>query len=184
MQVYKTSEKMRRAALAYYYANRNEILNARMTERRAAGIPELRARTIDERLARVIMCGTCGRQVTTPSILRTGCRQCLRCRRRATTTPEQRRKTAKQWRSVIRQRYRILKTGLCCAACKATSNLDFHHRDPTTKVAKVSRLASQGRSWSKLLREIEKCDVLCGACHRKLHAPQMHKVSESVTFRV
>lgn len=170
MHIYKTSEKMRRVALAYYYTNRSAILEARAVERRAAGVPKLRARTSEERLARVIMCATCGRQVTTPSILKAGCRQCLRCRRRVRTTHEQRRQTARQWRNTIRQRYRTLKTGLCCAVCKETSNLDFHHRDPTTKAAKVSRLASQGRSWSKLLREIEKCDVLCTACHREIHS--------------
>jgi hypothetical protein len=44
--------------------------------------------------------------------------------------------------------------------------LDLHHRDPTTKRFTIGR----GRSWSlqNLLTEIEKCDVLCANCHRRV----------------
>lgn len=47
--------------------------------------------------------------------------------------------------------------------------LDFHHRDPSTKVGNISRMASKCVSDEKLLAEIAKCDLICSNCHRKLH---------------
>ena len=49
--------------------------------------------------------------------------------------------------------------------------LDFHHRDPKEKDIEVSTLIRRG-SKSKILNEIEKCDVLCSNCHRDLHFKQ------------
>jgi len=42
--------------------------------------------------------------------------------------------------------------------------MDFDHRDRSKKKAHVSKL----RHWSDatLLREMEKCDVVCANCHR------------------
>ena len=42
--------------------------------------------------------------------------------------------------------------------------MDFDHRDPSTKVAGISRLVQ--RSWKQVSEEIAKCDVLCSNCHR------------------
>ncbi len=46
--------------------------------------------------------------------------------------------------------------------------LDFHHRDPKEKDIEVSVLLRKGNK-TKILQEIEKCDVLCSNCHRDLH---------------
>lgn len=46
--------------------------------------------------------------------------------------------------------------------------LDFHHRDSSTKDYNISTLRQWG-SKEKLLRELEKCDVLCSNCHRDYH---------------
>lgn len=46
--------------------------------------------------------------------------------------------------------------------------LDFHHVDGSTKDFALS--SGKQRSWAKILKEIEKCVVLCANCHRKLHA--------------
>ena len=43
--------------------------------------------------------------------------------------------------------------------------LDFDHRDPTLKLAKVSSLVYRG-SEQLLLTEIAKCDLVCSNCHR------------------
>jgi hypothetical protein len=45
--------------------------------------------------------------------------------------------------------------------------LDFHHRDPATKLFGVSAGVSSGRSVARLLAEIAKCDLLCASCHKK-----------------
>lgn len=44
--------------------------------------------------------------------------------------------------------------------------LQFDHLDPATKRKDVSILL-QRHSWEIALREIEKCDVRCGNCHRR-----------------
>ena len=51
--------------------------------------------------------------------------------------------------------------------------LDFNHRDPTTKVTEVSKLADNAGK-EKLMKEIAKCDVLCANCHRIYTAKQPH----------
>lgn len=43
--------------------------------------------------------------------------------------------------------------------------MDFDHRDPSTKIAKVSSLVYRG-SKRLLLEEIAKCDLVCAVCHR------------------
>lgn len=43
--------------------------------------------------------------------------------------------------------------------------MDFDHRDPKTKIAKVSTMVYKG-SESLLRAEIAKCDLICANCHR------------------
>jgi hypothetical protein len=59
------------------------------------------------------------------------------------------------------------KQGPCadCGKYFPTCAMDFDHRDPTTKIAKVSALAYKG-SERLLLEEIAKCDLVCAVCHR------------------
>lgn len=48
--------------------------------------------------------------------------------------------------------------------------LDFHHRDPTTKIFTIgSKAIANKYSVERLMEEIEKCDILCANCHRKEH---------------
>jgi hypothetical protein len=49
--------------------------------------------------------------------------------------------------------------------------LEFHHARGA-KVIEVSRLVGRGSSLEMLKAEIEKCDVLCANCHRKLTAKE------------
>lgn len=59
------------------------------------------------------------------------------------------------------------------------ATIDFHHRDPETKEGAIADLVANKRSKEAILKEIDKCDVLCSNCHRKLHykerkcAPEM-----------
>lgn len=84
-------------------------------------------------------------------------------------------KTQKVW---IRKRlielsiwFRELKSRLTCIRCGENhpATLDFHHRDPSSKVAAVSEGVRDGWKRERILAEIEKCDVLCANCHRKEH---------------
>lgn len=59
------------------------------------------------------------------------------------------------------------KASIGCVICgeKDPRCLDFHHRDPTTKIHNVSHLIN---SMDAMLKEMDKCDLLCANCHRKL----------------
>ena len=60
---------------------------------------------------------------------------------------------------------------LCCDKCKNDKwfLLDFHHRDMKEKDFGISYMVHYGFSKKKILKEIDKCDVLCSNCHRELH---------------
>jgi hypothetical protein len=51
---------------------------------------------------------------------------------------------------------------VCCFA--------FHHRKGTKKRFELADAANDCYSIKALLEEIEKCDVVCGNCHSKIHA--------------
>jgi hypothetical protein len=73
-----------------------------------------------------------------------------------------------------------------CAKCGFAVHpkaLDFHHRDPATKLFGIGKFVN-GRSCNaenkQIVREeIEKCDVLCANCHRILHFVQTNEHSDS-----
>lgn len=44
---------------------------------------------------------------------------------------------------------------------------DFHHRDPEEKDVSWQKLRL--RSWDKITKELDKCDLLCANCHRIRH---------------
>lgn len=49
------------------------------------------------------------------------------------------------------------------------SCLEFHHTDPSEKEMNVSLAVNNGWGKERILKEIEKCSVLCANCHKKLH---------------
>ena len=64
-----------------------------------------------------------------------------------------------------------LKKNLCCSRCPENhpACLIFHHRDPQNKLTEVSVMVRKGCSLDNIIKEIEKCDVLCANCHAKEH---------------
>lgn len=44
---------------------------------------------------------------------------------------------------------------------------DFHHLDPTIKEFSITRI--MGRTWDKIVPELNKCVLLCANCHRTRH---------------
>ena len=57
-----------------------------------------------------------------------------------------------------------------CEKCgeRDPRKLEYDHKDPADKSRKVSRLVTDGYSWSSnsLRAEIRKCRILCANCHR------------------
>lgn len=64
------------------------------------------------------------------------------------------------------------KSRLKCISCneKTTVCLDFHHIDDKNKDRSLALAIKWGWGKDRIMREINKCKVLCSNCHRKLHA--------------
>lgn len=58
-----------------------------------------------------------------------------------------------------------------CVVCKESDMrvLEMHHRDPKEKEFTPLRMIERGWAWSKIILELEKCDVLCANCHKREH---------------
>ena len=61
-----------------------------------------------------------------------------------------------------------------CKKCGETKYylLDFHHRNPTEKDFNIAKDCK--KKLEIILKELEKCDVLCANCHREWHYLQEH----------
>lgn len=72
------------------------------------------------------------------------------------------------------------KKSVVCEVCgeNYAGCLDFHHENPKVKIGTVSDLVAKGYGKETILREIEKCMVLCKNCHAKMHDKE-HGLSES-----
>lgn len=76
---------------------------------------------------------------------------------------KRRRRDKKEWIDDLKKNFACKYCPENCYHC-----LDFHH----ARGKKSGDISSIGRWWSieRLLEELEKCDVVCANCHRKLHA--------------
>jgi hypothetical protein len=70
----------------------------------------------------------------------------------------------------LKEWFASLKIGKYCIKCGEDNPkcLDYHHRDPEAKVAKLADMVSWGVSRERIIVEIGKCVLLCANCHRKL----------------
>jgi N-formylglutamate amidohydrolase len=82
------------------------------------------------------------------------------------------RKYWKKYRAKVRKQIKEYKINKGCKVCgynSCSSALIFHHKNKD-KEFQIAR--GQGcRSFNRILKEIEKCDVLCSNCHLELHYP-------------
>lgn len=62
-----------------------------------------------------------------------------------------------------------IKGGGCklCGYNKCPAALEFHHLDPAEKEFQINKRWSM--SDEKLLKELDKCVLLCSNCHREVH---------------
>lgn len=54
----------------------------------------------------------------------------------------------------------------CCEQTFKSSMMDFHHRDPKTKLFEIGK-GSYRHGIKALEEEISKCDIICKECHKK-----------------
>lgn len=78
---------------------------------------------------------------------------------------ERHRKERREWLSEFKE-------DLECQVCGESESccLDFHHRNPKEKDFVIAVAMNNCYSKNRILQEIEKCDVVCSNCHRKIHA--------------
>ncbi len=85
--------------------------------------------------------------------------------------PEHAKGEVKRRKLEMRAWFAEYRSSLSCIICNENHPgvLDFHHRDPSTKEASLANVVSSGWGKKRIIEEVEKCDVLCSNCHRKLH---------------
>jgi hypothetical protein len=66
---------------------------------------------------------------------------------------------------------RSIKENLRCERCgeEHIACLEFHHNDPSRKEITIGDIRRYGWKKSRIVKEIEKCTVLCSNCHKKEH---------------
>ena len=172
---YKTPERIRNRSLRHYQEHRAEHLIYQEAYRRAKGIPvRPPKRSKEERLTAIVVCA-CGRRVTTPSLLLKGSTKCLRCVNPRKWTTAGHRESSRQYRTSKTNafgKFREWRKEQVCMDCGRPHTqkkpLDLHHRDPVTKLFRVSRGVHRV-SQKKLWAEVAKCDSLCHKCHDRRH---------------
>lgn len=56
-----------------------------------------------------------------------------------------------------------------CGYSKCMAALEFHHVNPSEKSFAISK-AHSGYSLEEILKELEKCILVCANCHAEIHA--------------
>lgn len=69
------------------------------------------------------------------------------------------------------QTKKLLLSHLANKSCEDCGNddirvLEFHHLDPSSKAFSIAKGMANTYSWVKILREIDKCQILCANCHK------------------
>ena len=67
------------------------------------------------------------------------------------------------------------KCGDCGTYSDTLGFFDFHHTDPTAKEGSISAMLSSA-SMERVLKEVEKCVMLCPNCHRMRHIETGHYI--------
>ena len=69
----------------------------------------------------------------------------------------------------LKKWFRDYKKKLSCSECAENhpATLEFHHK--SQKDRDIGVMVNDGCSINKILKEIQKCKVLCSNCHKKLH---------------
>ena len=95
--------------------------------------------------------------------------QCCSCDTQKLSQPERRR--ISQNRKKVRAYIQNVKSESKCKHCPENhpACLSFHHRDGEKKLFNVGDAAREGLGLSRVMEEIQKCDILCHNCHAKFH---------------
>jgi hypothetical protein len=84
---------------------------------------------------------------------------------------------AQKRRGLARKIELVKASGGCCSICNYQTNLTalvFHHTDADTKDFKLDMRSLSNRKFEAVLKEIEKCILVCANCHAELHNPHLN----------
>ena len=77
----------------------------------------------------------------------------------------------KKWRRNTKLKL-ITCMGSKCQICgynKSQNALEFHHINPEEKDFSLSNTRANPKNWSSIIKELQKCILLCSNCHKEVH---------------
>lgn len=89
------------------------------------------------------------------------------------------RKQSRQNQRIRRKQYvlQYKSSHPCMLCCETTIDLlTFHHRRPKDKITDICKIVTSG-GMAKLKKEIDKCDIMCQTCHKKIHNIHIKEVN-------
>lgn len=102
------------------------------------------------------------------------CKTCRRNRAKKGRITSWKRKNKKLLLLTLENKKKLLEIfGAYCKICgynKCTSALHFHHKNPKEKLFQISSPPSKNTTFEEILREAQKCVLLCANCHAEVHA--------------
>lgn len=83
---------------------------------------------------------------------------------------EKRIEETKQRKLKFRKRFKEYKKTLSCELCGEDRwyCLVFHHRNPKEKEKTITQMVHHTPAWETIIKEINKCQVLCRNCHAEV----------------
>ena len=118
-------------------------------------------------LNKVAVCSVCGPVKIYVSIHPGGEYITRRCSKANSQNVLAAKKARKSSNRAYIDEYKVQQGCQRCGYSASPIGLDLHHRNPSEKDLKISKANSYSRE--RLIRELEKCDVLCAICHRLVH---------------
>lgn len=129
------------------------------------------------------LCGKCQTEKDVEEFYRRGktgrqpwCKTCCATRHTAyyQADPERAYRNRTNRRKSMREWFNTIKESLTCNRCSENhpATLQFHHTDPEEKELALAEMLTNGYSKERVLKEMEKCEVLCANCHTKEHYQQ------------
>jgi hypothetical protein len=114
-------------------------------------------------------CQICGKELT--GLQRKFCS--TKCKSRDTNSRHQTYQ-CQQKRGLERKKKLVEAKGGCCEVCGYNKNyaaLEFHHVDPSAKEFNLDMRKLSNSTWGRILKEVEKCQLICSNCHAETHHP-------------
>lgn len=87
--------------------------------------------------------------------------------------------TKEEMNAYLRDRYRAKRkwamalVGSECVKCGSTRNLQFDHKDPTSKSFNISSFL-RSKTEEEIVVELKKCQILCRDCHKEKSKQETH----------